>query len=133
MLLQGDLQKVFDALYHLGVIDPVLEMDWSVDQFFKSNIVDNPTYCHGLSGQLELCRMLKDIPAYEEKANTRILKIKSILRCIHQQRDGKTVWYSENPNIITPDLWTGFMGTAASLALSEMHSQHTLLSLKWAH
>ncbi|MCJ8276782.1 MAG: cytochrome [Bdellovibrionales bacterium] len=29
MLLQGDLQKVFDALYHLGVIDPVLEKDWS--------------------------------------------------------------------------------------------------------
>jgi hypothetical protein len=31
MLLQGDLQKVFDALYHLGVIDPVLEMDWGVE------------------------------------------------------------------------------------------------------
>jgi len=29
MYLQGDLQKVFDALYNLGVIDPVLEMDWS--------------------------------------------------------------------------------------------------------
>jgi len=29
MLLQGDLQKVFDALYHLGVIDPVLELDWN--------------------------------------------------------------------------------------------------------
>ena len=29
MYLQGNLQKVFDALYHLGVIDPVLEMDWS--------------------------------------------------------------------------------------------------------
>lgn len=28
MLLQGDLQKIFDALYHMGVIDPVLEMDW---------------------------------------------------------------------------------------------------------
>ncbi len=39
MLLQGDLQKVFDALYHLGVIDPVLEMDWSEE--FKS-IEDNP-------------------------------------------------------------------------------------------
>lgn len=39
MLLQGDLQKVFDALYHLGVIDPVLEMDWS--QEFES-IEDNP-------------------------------------------------------------------------------------------
>ena len=39
MLLQGDLQKVFDALYHLGVIDPVLEMDWS--QEFQQ-IEDNP-------------------------------------------------------------------------------------------
>ena len=29
MLLQGNLQIVFDALYHLGVIDPVLKMDWS--------------------------------------------------------------------------------------------------------
>ena len=34
MLLQGDLQKVFDALYYLGVIDPVLEMDWQ--QEFKN-------------------------------------------------------------------------------------------------
>ncbi len=39
MLLQGDLQKVFDALYHLGIIDPVLEMDWS--QEFE-NIEKNP-------------------------------------------------------------------------------------------
>lgn len=38
MLLQGDLQKVFDALYHLGVIDPVLEMDWSVEfEHMESN------------------------------------------------------------------------------------------------
>lgn len=28
MYLQGNLQAVFDALYHMGVIDPVLEMDW---------------------------------------------------------------------------------------------------------
>ena len=26
--LQGDLQVVFDALYELGVIEPVLNMDW---------------------------------------------------------------------------------------------------------
>ena len=26
--LQGDLQKVFDALYDLGVIEPVLKKDW---------------------------------------------------------------------------------------------------------
>lgn len=29
MFLQGNLQIVFDALYNLGVIDPVLKMDWS--------------------------------------------------------------------------------------------------------
>ena len=35
MLLQGNLQNVFDALYTLGVIEPVLNMDWSkeLDQF----------------------------------------------------------------------------------------------------
>ncbi len=26
--LQGDLQSVFDTLYELGVIEPVLGMDW---------------------------------------------------------------------------------------------------------
>ena len=29
MYLQGDLQKVFDALYDIGVIDPVLKKNWS--------------------------------------------------------------------------------------------------------
>ncbi len=29
MFLQGNLQIVFDALYNLGIIDPVLKMDWS--------------------------------------------------------------------------------------------------------
>lgn len=44
MYLQGNLQAVFDALYHMGVIDPVLEMDWGkaldemgdyADEFFE--------------------------------------------------------------------------------------------------
>lgn len=39
MLLQGDLQKVFDALYHLGIIDPVLQMDWT-EEF--EQIENNP-------------------------------------------------------------------------------------------
>ena len=29
MYLQGNLQIMFDALYYMGVIDPVLEMDWT--------------------------------------------------------------------------------------------------------
>ena len=29
MFLQGNLQNVFDALFAIGAIDPVLKMDWS--------------------------------------------------------------------------------------------------------
>lgn len=29
MYLQGNLQAVFDALYEMGMIEPVLEMDWT--------------------------------------------------------------------------------------------------------
>ena len=38
MYLQGQLQNVFDALYELGVIDPVLGKDW------QRAMDDLPTY-----------------------------------------------------------------------------------------
>lgn len=50
MYLQGNLQAVFDALYHMGVIDPVLEMDWNkaldemsdyADDFFQVMAIAN--------------------------------------------------------------------------------------------
>ncbi len=51
MYLQGNLQAIFDALYHMGVIDPVLEMDWGqaldqmdahADEFFRVlNVVNS--------------------------------------------------------------------------------------------
>lgn len=39
MYLQGNLQAVFDALYEMGMIEPVLEMDWT-DAL--GEIKDNP-------------------------------------------------------------------------------------------
>lgn len=50
MYLQGNLQAVFDALYHMGVIDPVLDMDWGqaldemsdyADEFFQVLTIAN--------------------------------------------------------------------------------------------
>ncbi len=39
MFLQGNLQNVFDALYTLGAIDPVLKMDWQkMDQEFEDHM-----------------------------------------------------------------------------------------------
>lgn len=32
MFIQGDLQAVFDALYSIGTIDPILQMDWKTIQ-----------------------------------------------------------------------------------------------------
>lgn len=29
MFIQGDLQAVFDALFEVGAIDPVLKLDWN--------------------------------------------------------------------------------------------------------
>jgi hypothetical protein len=31
MHLQGDLQVVFDALYNMGIIEPILQKDWATD------------------------------------------------------------------------------------------------------
>ena len=39
MFIQGDLQVVFDALYTMGVIDPVLKADWQV---LNQEINENP-------------------------------------------------------------------------------------------
>jgi hypothetical protein len=54
MYLQGNLQAVFDALYALGVIDPLLEKDWkpSFDEFhaYESSVYkafDKLNSCHG--------------------------------------------------------------------------------------
>ena len=38
MFIQGNLQLVFDALYNMGIIDPVLEQDW------KSALDELPAY-----------------------------------------------------------------------------------------
>lgn len=39
MFLQGDLQAVFDALYSIGAIDPVLKLDWNkVTEEMKENL-----------------------------------------------------------------------------------------------
>lgn len=39
MYLQGNLQSVFDALYEMGLIEPVLDMDWSEA---ITDLKDNP-------------------------------------------------------------------------------------------
>lgn len=41
MFIQGDLQAVFDALYEVGAIDPVLKADWSI---VTAEMANNPHF-----------------------------------------------------------------------------------------
>lgn len=54
MFIQGDLQAVFDALYEIGAIDPVLKQDWHLitDEMAKNqndllNIYRSVNACAG--------------------------------------------------------------------------------------
>lgn len=54
MFIQGNLQVVFDALYELGMIDPVLKMDWHVlnDEIVKApeklnHVIEEVNTCAG--------------------------------------------------------------------------------------
>jgi len=63
-LLQGNLQSMFDALYHLGIIDPVLEMDWeaALDQshLYETQVLEAIHVANGCSGDsVELAEQLK--------------------------------------------------------------------------
>lgn len=64
MFLQGDLQRVFDALYHLGVIDPVLEMDWTQE---FAQIEQNP---------LSLAKLVNVVNAAQGDTNELVVILK---------------------------------------------------------
>ena len=59
MFLQGDLQAMFDALYVVGAIDPVLKMDWekitnemTKEQHLLSEAFQDLNECSGDRSQL---------------------------------------------------------------------------------
>ena len=58
MFLQGDLQIVFDALYSVGAIDPVLKMDWSS---ITKDMVANPSSLSEAFQLINACRGNKDL------------------------------------------------------------------------
>jgi Lanthionine synthetase C-like protein/Protein kinase domain len=107
------------------------EIDWAADSFAKSSCIGNPTYCHGVSGQLELWRMLARIPRFRSTALRRMHQSAHVLRSLHCRRARLSMWFSETPDVITPDLWIGFLAPATSLALYAIGSKDALLSDAW--
>lgn len=52
MFIQGDLQAVFDALYTIGAIDPVLNMDW---EKLHSEMNKNPHMVYQVCQSINAC------------------------------------------------------------------------------
>lgn len=53
MFLQGDLQSLFDALYHIGAIDPVLKADWET---INQEMMRNPNEMSSVFAEINSCR-----------------------------------------------------------------------------
>ena len=106
-------------------------IDWSAERFFASAILTSPVYCHGLAGQLDLCRLLEQIDRYRALAQNRAALLVGALRLLAERRRGDVVWTSEEPETITPDLWVGFLGPAVALARHAAAADGSLFSPEW--
>lgn len=58
MFIQGDLQAVFDALYTVGAIDPVLSMDWET---INSEMDKNPQMVRRACASINACHGNRDL------------------------------------------------------------------------
>jgi hypothetical protein len=102
-----------------------------VDVLANAPAVGTPTYCHGLAGQLELWRMLSAAPRFAELAEAQAGKAARALRILNLTTAGRRIWASDKPEIVTPDLWVGFLGPATALAMHAAQARHALLSPFW--
>lgn len=58
MFLQGDLQTVFDALYTIGAIDPVLKLDWNE---VTKEMMSNPQILSDAFQTINSCKGNKEL------------------------------------------------------------------------
>jgi hypothetical protein len=64
MFIQGDLQAVFDALYEVGAIDPVLKADWSK---ITSEMANNPHFLSEIFRTVNSCAGDRELLAQKLK------------------------------------------------------------------
>lgn len=62
MYIQGNLQVVFDALYTIGAIDPVLKADWEIiNREMENNRHKLATICQEINGCRGDVKMITDL------------------------------------------------------------------------
>ena len=110
--------------------DPALRspIDWAVRSLIEVPLLANPGYCHGMAGQLDLWSMLARYPRLAEIARPRAALAARLLEHLGLRADNAWAWPADEPDQISPDLWTGILGPACALALFERGRWDTLFS-----
>jgi len=69
MYIQGDLQIVFDALFNMGVIDPVLDADWVVEQkkLVEHHAEFEKAVATANKHSNDIDRLVKELKKYDDK------------------------------------------------------------------
>ncbi|WP_425004940.1 lanthionine synthetase LanC family protein [Mycolicibacterium sp. S3B2] len=123
----GWLWAVICSGLDISELEP--QIDWAVDVLTDSHAVGTPTFCHGLAGQLETWRLLSSVVGYEDLARAEAEKVISALKILRHCGTRSDPWTSDHPDIVTPDLWIGFLGPAAALSMwADGTSSDALLS-----
>ena len=109
------------------------QIDWAVGVLAElpAVLATNPTYCHGLAGLLELWRMVSAVARHRAVALDRLASVEATLRLTCARSGGQTYWCSDDPTVVTPDLWIGFLAPATALALHATGRRAALLSEEW--
>lgn len=107
------------------------EIDWAVGSLESAPSIGNPTYCHGLSGRLELWQMLRSVPRHATLARKKANELVAVLSLLRQRTAGYAVFGAENSTVISPSLWVGFLGPATALARYSIGVTTALFSSEW--
>lgn len=113
--------------------DPRLqtEIDWAIDALAVAAPTVDPTYCHGLAGRLEIWNMVRSIHRHRTRATREGQYCANLLGQVGRRQDGLWCWSSDRPDIVTPDLWLGFLGPAMALGNYLSTSPRHFLSRDW--
>jgi serine/threonine protein kinase len=107
------------------------EIEWCVNILKDASIINNPSLCHGLAGQLELWKMLSKIKEYKKISNSQIVEILHVLKIMHVKKKRAIIWTADEPTVISPDLWVGFLGVLSSASHLMSGNTSSFLSEKW--
>jgi Protein kinase domain/Lanthionine synthetase C-like protein len=106
-------------------------IDRAVTSLLTSPPPASTSYKDGLAGQLEVWSMLTALPDYRTIALRQAQITVRLMHLLGIRNDGRWVWPSNDPEVISPTLWTGFVGSACAL-VRYCSGQHTpLLSTEW--